>query len=195
MNKNTKKFIVIALKLLFKFLSKKRKQKEDDTLIEIDIDNKENKKDYFETAFKMLVGFEGYKSYDEWGGDTIYGISKRYYPAVVEKIRQEKDKNKQLQMAKEFYKKEFWDMLRCDMKPYPLNIIYFDTAVNLGIPRAMLFRKKYHNIDDLTILESVFILFLRSMRYVEVCLQNKRKKKNFFGWMKRVFTLFKLLDI
>lgn len=35
MNKNTKKFIVIALKLLFKFLSKKRKQKEDDTLIEI----------------------------------------------------------------------------------------------------------------------------------------------------------------
>lgn len=151
-------------------------------------------KNNFEKAFQMLLEFEGYKSWDEWGGDTLFGITKRWFPDVVEKIRKAKTKEEKLQIAKEFYKKEFWDTLRCDLKLYPLDIIYFDTGVNLGKTEAMIFRKKFHDVKDIILLECVFILFLRSMYYVERCLRNKRKRKYLFGWLNRVYKLFKFVE-
>jgi len=151
-------------------------------------------KDNFEKAFELLLEFEGYKSWDRWGGDTLFGITKRWFPDVVEKIRKEKTKDEKLQIAKEFYKKEFWNTLRCDLKLYPLDIIYFDTGVNPGKPEAMIFRKKFHDVKDIILLECAFILFLRSMYYVERCLKDRRKRKYLFGWLNRVYKLFKLVE-
>ena len=79
----------------------------------------------FNKAFAMVIGLEGGYSNDpnDPGGETKYGISKRYNPDVdVASLT--------LEQAKKIYLERYWIPAGCDNQPYPLDICLFDGAVN-----------------------------------------------------------------
>lgn len=91
----------------------------------------------FDDAFKIVLDFEGGYSNDpaDKGGATNYGITastlesaktKGWVPSNVT-IR-----NLKLDHAKVIYKKGYWDVVKADSLPHPLNLIIFDAAVNHG---------------------------------------------------------------
>lgn len=79
----------------------------------------------FDKAFALTIGVEGGHSNDprDPGGETQYGISKRYHPNID-------IKNLTLDGAKEIYLKEYWLPAGCDATPYPMDICLFDSQVN-----------------------------------------------------------------
>jgi lysozyme family protein len=86
----------------------------------------------FDKGFELVVGVEGgYESPEnaiknkDPGGETNFGISKRQYP-------NEDIKNMTLDRAKLIYKRDYWDVVKCEQLPFPLNIFVFDSAVNQG---------------------------------------------------------------
>lgn len=91
----------------------------------------------FEDAFKIVLGFEGGYSNDpaDRGGETNYGITvstlesakaKGWVPPNVT------IKNLKIDHAKTIYKKGYWDVVKADSLPHPLDLIVFDMAVNHG---------------------------------------------------------------
>ncbi len=86
----------------------------------------------FDRAFDLLMESEGGYSDDSQdpGGETNFGISKRTYP-------QEDIRFLTLEQAKELYKRDYWDAIRADDLPYPINILIFDAAVNQGKKAAV----------------------------------------------------------
>jgi lysozyme family protein len=79
----------------------------------------------FDRAFELTVGLEGGYSNDprDPGGETNYGISKRYHPG-------EDIKNMTVERAKEIYLNEYWIAAGCDGHAYPMDVCLFDSAVN-----------------------------------------------------------------
>lgn len=151
-------------------------------------------KENFEKAFRLLLEFEGENSYDDWGGTTLFGISNVYFPEIVKKIQKAKTKEEKLKIVEEFYKENFWEKIRGDIKEYPLDIISFDTAVNLGVGRVLEFRKEYWEIKNLILLECAYILLRRMIFYIDKCIENKKKRKYLFGWLVRCRKLFSLIE-
>ncbi len=82
-------------------------------------------RDNFDKAFRLTIGVEGGYSNDprDPGGETNYGIAKRYHP-------REDIKNMTLARAKEIYLKEYWLPAGCDEAPYPMDVSLFDSQVN-----------------------------------------------------------------
>jgi lysozyme family protein len=85
----------------------------------------------FDDCFARVIGEEGGYSNDalDPGGETKFGISKRSFPA--EDIR-----NLTLERAKAIYKARYWDRIRGDELPVPLDEFTFDFAVNSGVDAA-----------------------------------------------------------
>lgn len=85
----------------------------------------------FDKAFRLLVGEEGGYVNDpkDPGGETKYGISKRAYPT-------EDIKNLTLDRAKGLYKRDYWDKVGADARPWPEALCLFDCAVNQGVGKA-----------------------------------------------------------
>jgi len=86
----------------------------------------------FDKAFEHVIGVEGEYTNDpkDPGGETKYGISKRSYP--LEDI-----KNLNIERAKIIYRMDYWNKVKGDELPYPLNMFVFDAAVNQGIIPAI----------------------------------------------------------
>lgn len=86
----------------------------------------------FDRAFELVMLFEGgdtiTKDRNDPGGTTKYGISQRAFPNIdIEKLTEAE--------AKEIYKKYYWDVVKADEFSPPLDVMLFDTAVNMG-PRT-----------------------------------------------------------
>lgn len=79
----------------------------------------------FNKAFEFTIGLEGQYSNDpnDPGGETKYGISKKYNPTVDVK-------NLTLDQAKDIYYKKYWIPSGCDEATFPMDICLFDGAVN-----------------------------------------------------------------
>lgn len=86
----------------------------------------------FNLAVNLILDHEGGYSLDRFdpGGETNYGISKRAYPN--ENIR-ELTKER----AKTIYKLDYWDKIRGDELPFPVAVVAFDIAVNMGVSVAV----------------------------------------------------------
>lgn len=91
----------------------------------------------FDDVFRIVLDFEGGYSNDpaDRGGETNYGITastlesaktKGWVPSNVT------IKNLKLDHAKTIYKKGYWDVVKADSLPHPLDLIVFDMAVNHG---------------------------------------------------------------
>lgn len=85
----------------------------------------------FDDVFAHVVGEEGGYSNDrrDPGGETKFGISKRSYPLVD-------IANLTLDQAKAIYQRDYWERIRGDELPQPIDEFTFDFAVNSGIEHA-----------------------------------------------------------
>lgn len=64
------------------------------------------------------------------GGETRYGISKRAYPKLD-------IKNLTAEQASDIYRSDYWGPSGAAALPEPLDMVVFDTAVNMGIGKAI----------------------------------------------------------
>ena len=128
------------------------------------------------------------------GGETKYGITKRFYPDVD-------IKNLTIEQATEIYKKDYWDKNKVESLPQNLWHIYFDMCVNMGkrtavkvLQRAA--NNKGRNIDvdgglgpaTIGALKGVELDRVRAFRvkyYVDLITAKPEQEKFFLGWFRR----------
>ena len=85
----------------------------------------------FDRAVRFVFDHEGgYNNHpSDPGGETNYGISKRAYP-------NEDIPNMTEARAREIYYTDYWQEAGCELFPWPMSLVLFDTAVNTGVSRA-----------------------------------------------------------
>ncbi len=81
----------------------------------------------FDEIIEVTLHHEGGYVHDpsDLGGETNFGIAKRFYPDVD-------IKNLDKEGAKEIYKKDYWDKNKVDDLSDDLKHIFFDMCVNQG---------------------------------------------------------------
>lgn len=97
----------------------------------------------FEQAVAFLFEQEGGYVNDpsDPGGVTKFGISKRSYPGVdIDALTKEG--------AAEIYKRDYWDICRCEELPHGLDLLVFDTAVNQGAATSIKLLQRALNVTD-----------------------------------------------
>lgn len=134
----------------------------------------------FYEALRFTIPHEGgyVNDPDDPGGETKWGISKRYHPDVD-------IKNLEPEEAAEIYYNEYWCPAGCMQLPSPLSVLMFDTAVLFGVSRAKEFLaesnanyKEYCN--------------LRFNYHLERVRKNPSQKKFLAGWLARTRNLEEL---
>ena len=169
----------------------------------------------FEQAFNHIIKFEGgYVNHpSDPGGETNYGISKRFIQANGLKIKSIKDMT--LQQAKEIYQVYFWQPIKAEyITDDATQLFLFDTAVNCGAPRAIDFLQIAINsfypiaIDGKIGKETITtcnkitegkdkvlfheLLIANRIGYYEHIIRNNEKLRAFLrGWINRVTEIFK----
>ena len=150
----------------------------------------------FEEIIEQVLEHEGGYVNDpkDLGGETKYGITKRFYPDVD-------IKNLTVEQAKEIYKKDYWDKNKVESLPQNLWHIYFDMCVNMGkrtavkvLQRAAVNKGKDIEVDGglgpMTIgaLKGVELDRVRAYRvkfYVDLITDKPEQEKFFLGWFRR----------
>lgn len=99
--------------------------------------------DAFATALKEILKHEGgYANHPrDPGGETMLGVTKRVWEAWTGKP----EKNMRgltVEMVAPVYRKNYWDVLRCDELPPALALCVFDFGVNAGPGRAARYLQK-----------------------------------------------------
>lgn len=86
----------------------------------------------FEFAVQFVLREEGGYSNDpnDPGGETNFGISKRYHPNLDIKALTVND-------ATDIYRTEYWLKYQCNNIPAPLSVILLDSLVNPGTDAAI----------------------------------------------------------
>jgi len=149
----------------------------------------------FDKAFELVIAAEGGYSNDarDSGGQTKWGISKAAYPNLD-------IYNLTLEQAKAIYKTDYWDKVKGDEMPYPMNVFVFDSAVNQGVAPAIKMLQKALGVaqdgilgrDTLAALKrkmgkEVLSLYMteRAMRYTGT------RSFDIYGrgWLKRLFAV------
>tara|TARA_Y100000593_G_scaffold64010_1_gene118239 strand:+ start:287 stop:760 length:474 start_codon:yes stop_codon:yes gene_type:complete len=150
----------------------------------------------FEEIIEKVLEHEGGYVNDpkDLGGETKYGITKRFYPELnIKELTIEK--------AKEIYKKDYWDRNRVESLPQNLWHIYFDMCVNMGkrtavkvLQRAANNKGKNIDVDGglgpatIGALKGVELDRVRAFRvkyYVDLITARPEQEKFFLGWFRR----------
>jgi lysozyme family protein len=135
-----------------------------------------------EIALKFTLKWEGGYSNDpnDPGGETKFGISKRYH--------QDLDiKNLTLEGAVGIYNTEYWEPCGCAILDLPLAVCVFDTAVNRGVSKALQYLQ--------TTKDPLEYIGLRRDGYYAIVLKNPSQKKYINGWINRINDLRKYVEI
>ena len=152
-------------------------------------------KSFKEIIEKVLEHEGGYvNDPKDLGGETKYGITKRFYPDVD-------IKNLTIEQATEIYKKDYWDKNRVESLPEELWHIYFDMCVNMGkrtavkvLQRAANNKGKNIDVDGglgpatIGALKGVELDRVRAFRvkyYVDLITARPEQEKFFLGWFRR----------
>ena len=92
----------------------------------------------FDKALIHLLDIEGGYSNDfaDRGGETYYGVSRRFHPETFDKIHAAKTDAERYGILAGFYYQTFWVPMRCESFHYPIAYELFEIAVNLGIAGA-----------------------------------------------------------
>jgi lysozyme family protein len=141
--------------------------------------------DKFHRSLEFVFKWEGGLSIDssDKGGTTKFGISQRAYPALdIKNLTQEQ--------ASEIYKQDYWLKAHCDQMPWPLCLVMFDTAVNMGVKRAIGFLDEAFK-RDLVPLED-HVLDQREAFYLKLATR-KTMRKFLKGWLARLNDLRKTI--
>ena len=150
----------------------------------------------FEKIINKVLEHEGGYVNDpkDLGGETKYGITKRFYPDVD-------IKNLTIEQATEIYKKDYWDKNKVESLPQNLWHIYFDMCVNMGkrtavkvLQRAAVNKGRDIEVDGglgpMTIgaLKGVELDRVRAFRvkyYVDLITARPEQEKFYLGWFRR----------
>ena len=150
----------------------------------------------FDVIIEQVLEHEGGYVNDpkDLGGETKYGITKRFYPDVD-------IKNLTIEQATEIYKKDYWDKNKVESLPQNLWHIYFDMCVNMGkrtavkvLQRAAVNKGKDIEVDGglgpMTIgaLKGVELDRVRAFRvkyYVDLITARPEQEKFYLGWFRR----------
>jgi lysozyme family protein len=152
-------------------------------------------KTFKEIIEKVLEHEGGYvNDPKDLGGETKYGITKRFYPDID-------IKNLTIEQATEIYKKDYWDKNKVESLPQNLWHIYFDMCVNMGkrtavkvLQRAAVNRGRDIEVDGglgpMTIgaLKGVELDRVRAFRvkyYVDLITARPEQEKFYLGWFRR----------
>ena len=129
------------------------------------------------------------------GGETNFGITKRFYPDVD-------IKNLTKEGAKEIYKKDYWDKNKVDEMPDNLKHIYFDMCVNFGRSGAVKVLQRASNaknkekikvdggigpatLNAIQNLEIERVRAYRVLRFADIVIKKPEQERFWFGWFKR----------
>ena len=152
-------------------------------------------KDFKEIIKKVLEHEGGYvNDPKDLGGETEYGITKRFYPDID-------IKNLTIEQATDIYKSDYWDKNKVESLPQNLWHIYFDMCVNMGkrtavkvLQRAAVNKGKDIEVDGglgpMTIeaLKGVELDRVRAFRvkyYVDLITARPEQEKFYLGWFRR----------
>jgi len=132
------------------------------------------------------------------GGETKYGISKKSYPDLD-------IKSLSIEQAKEIYKKDFWDCLKCNfIENQKLANKIFDMSVLMGIKNVvkklqLVICLKYCvniTIDGIIGIETLNyinghksdIIYEEFIKQLDNYLHDLNKPKYIQGWIKRLYS-------
>ena len=150
----------------------------------------------FEEIIEVVLEHEGgyVNDPDDAGGETKYGIAKRWYPDVD-------IKNLTKEQAKKIYHTDYWRRGKCDSVPPQLRHIYFDMCVNQGKGRAVKILQQAANakgaglkvdggLGPKTIgaMKGVELQRVRAYRvkyYADLVTRKPDLEKFYFGWFRR----------
>lgn len=133
----------------------------------------------FLKAMEFVLKWEGGYVNDpsDRGGETKYGISKRAYPRLD-------IKNLTKEQAQEIYLNDYWKASGADKLPWPLSLYVFDTAVNMGVKRALDFLKKSNgSVSEYAKLRGAF--------YTRIAERRPSSMKFMKGWTNRLNDMIK----
>ena len=152
-------------------------------------------KNFNEIIEKVLEHEGGYvNDPKDLGGETKYGITKRFYPDID-------IKNLTIEQATDIYKSDYWDKNKVESLPQNLWHIYFDMCVNMGkrtavkvLQRAAVNKGRDIEVDGglgpMTIgaLKGVELDRVRAFRvkyYVDLITARPEQEKFYLGWFRR----------
>jgi hypothetical protein len=127
----------------------------------------------FDTALAFVLQRENGYVVDS-GGATNLGISQRAYP-------HEDIKGMTQARAAELYRRDYWTPAGCDTLPAPLDLVVFDTAVNMGVARATALRTANPTLPAL--------LWARLEAYRQVVKKRPDELIYLPGWLRRMILL------
>ena len=137
-------------------------------------------KESFLEAIAFTFQEEGFLSSDKWGGATVFGVARDYWPkdydAIMTLIRKG-DKAGAVAYATEFYRRNMWNRIHADDLPHPLDVVAFDSSVNPGPGWCVEALKQTQDWRKL--------LDERESYYEERARHNPEKKKDLKGWGNR----------
>ena len=150
----------------------------------------------FDEIIEQVLEHEGGYVNDpkDLGGETKYGITKRFYPELnIKELTIEK--------AKQIYKQDYWDKNKVESLPQNLWHIYFDMCVNMGkrtavkvLQRAANNKGKNIDVDGglgpatIGALKGVELDRVRAFRvkyYVDLITARPEQEKFYLGWFRR----------
>lgn len=142
-----------------------------------------NEYNNFFRSLRFVLDHEGVYSFDarDPGGETKWGIAKRYHPTLnIKELTPEQ--------AATIYLTEYWRAAGCNYLAYPLCVAVFDTAVNMGIHQALEYIEKAGT-------EVNAYLNARRQGYVDRVKADPRKQVFLKGWLNRVADLQKYTEL
>ena len=150
----------------------------------------------FDEIIEQVLEHEGgyVNDPDDPGGETKYGIAKKFNPDVD-------IKNLTKEGAKEIYFEKYWTPSKADQVPDRLKHIYFDMVVNFGQGGAVRVMQqaavsKGHNIDvdggigPATIkamqnVETDRVRSYRVLKFARIVIKRPTQEKFWLGWFRR----------
>lgn len=129
----------------------------------------------FMIAYKRTNVFEGFYSNDpdDTGGETLYGISRKKgapFPefwAIVDEYKKKpgfpnnmKGDQKLISMKTNWYKRNYWDVLRADELRYqPIANMLYDISVNKGASVAIRFMAEMAGVASKVVTDAIIKYF------------------------------------
>ena len=150
----------------------------------------------FDDIIDIVIKHEGgyVNDPDDLGGETKYGITKRFYPDVD-------IKNLTIKEAKQIYYDDYWVKNKVPQMPDNLKHIYFDMCINQGKGTAVKVLQRAVNSKggDLEVdgglgpktigaLKGVELDRVRAYRvkyYVDLITNKPEQEKFYLGWFRR----------
>lgn len=145
----------------------------------------------FDRSMKFVSHWEGgfVDNPADPGGRTNMGVTQKTYDAWREQnsLPQQDVKLLTRGEADAIYKDHYWDAANCDALRWPLCLVHFDTAVNLGVGRAQrMLKESAQDVHG--------YLHLRRNYYTSLANQKPKLAVFLNGWLNRVRALGKACE-